>query len=1097
MADPRGKTQTDTIAQDEGAPLAARPRRRARIALWGLGGLGLGVAGLLAGAWIWRVDIVRALIERQLAASHLPARYRIEEVGAGRLVLSDVVLGDLARPDATARQVVVDIGTSGTTFSLASVMLDGLRLHGRWQDGRLSLGRLDPLLNSSSGPSGLPNVELVLRDAQGQVDSAAGTVTLLAQGAGYLRDGFSGRLSLRAPALHGQGCEGSASLDGEVTTARGLPRLTGPLDLAGLHCRNGHLALDTARIALDLRGDKGLDGGEALLDLEPAAVTTGRGTVRALSGHGRLTVRGGRLAAGWALAGQGVTLPGLVARQVLVEGRISGGADLTHAAAEGSFSGQGLAPDGATMATMERWQQSAQGTLAAPLIARLAQGLRQEGVASRLGGTWSMRRGSRGFSLVVPTLRWQGPRANLEGSRLMLTSGGITGNLALAGGDLPRMNVRVAPARGGQSADITVAPWQAGDAAITVPRLHLAQHDGRVEMEGQVLVSGAVPGGAVRDLALPLGGDWSAKGGLVLGRACAPVRFGGISAGALELSAGEVTLCPPETTPGAGRAMLAVNGQAIHWGVTTQAVVLAGTLSGEAVHLASGPLSVGERQADLRDLTLALGSGADTTRAHVDHITADLSGPVSGTVEGGVLTLAALPINIAAVNSPWRWADGALLMDGGSLTLADRTAPPLKGGVAPDALYEPLSGQDIHARLAGGVLSAQGVVHSLPGVPAPGQQPAYDDRVLGRVSLTQDLGKGSGTLDATITALTFDKRFQPENVSKLTMGMFADARGTLTGDAHIAWGGGKVTSSGHVSTDGFDFASAAGPVKGVKGAVTFSDLLGLVTAGEQHVAVGAINPGIEADNGDVVFALEPGHVLRVAKAQWPFLDGRMWMEPFSLRLGVSEERRFALDVEGISAARFLERMNMENLSATGTFDGHLPLVFDDKGGHVVGGSLTSRAPGGTVAYVGALTYKDLSPMANYAFKALRDLRYQGMRIDMNGDLAGELVSRVELRGISQGRAASRNIITRQIGRLPIQFNVNVRAPFYSLIGSVRSLYDASAVADPRSLGLVGADGKAAASGATTPGAATTRAPSDPSKTSATPGIQPSVSEPRP
>jgi hypothetical protein len=139
-----------------------------------------------------------------------------------------------------------------------------------------------------------------------------------------------------------------------------------------------------------------------------------------------------------------------------------------------------------------------------------------------------------------------------------------------------------------------------------------------------------------------------------------------------------------------------------------------------------------------------------------------------------------------------------------------------------------------------------------------------------------------------------------------------------------------------------------------------------------------------------------------------------------------------------------------------------------------------------VAYVGALTYKDLTPTANYAFKALRDMRYQGMRIDMNGDLAGELVSRVELRGISQGKNASRNIITKQIGRLPIQFNVNVRAPFYSLIGSVRSMYDPKAIADPRNLGLVGADGKAKP--------AVTITPSSPS---ATPGIQPSVSEHRP
>ncbi|MDE1915441.1 MAG: YdbH domain-containing protein [Sphingomonadales bacterium] len=1083
MVDPRGNIQTDEMAPLMGEEPDAMPeappraRRRRRMALWGLGGLGVAVVGMLGSAWIWRVDLVRALIEKQLEQAHLPARYRIEDVGAGRLVLADVVLGDPRHPDATARRVVVEIGASGTSFSLASLMLDGVRLHGRWQDGHLSLGRLDPLLTSSSGPSALPNVELDLRDAELGIDSAAGAVSLAASGSGHLRDGFAGKVLLRAPSLHGQGCEGSASLDGRLTTSKGRPHLSGPLDLSALHCRQTGLTVPAARLAVDALGDKGLDGGELLLDLAPAGVSAESLKVQALSGQGRLTVRAGRLAAGWTLAGKGVNLPGLAARSIGVEGRISGEMGLTHVAAEGSFSGEGVAPDNETMATMARWQASAQGTMVAPLIARLEDGLRREGLASRLTGTWSVRRGAHGFSLVIPTARWSGPRAHLEGSRLMVAGGGITGNLSLVGDDLPRMNIRVAPVRGGQSADITVAPWQADGAAITVPALRVARRDGRVEMAGQVLVSGAVPGGVVQDLDLPLVGDWSARGGLVLGRACAPVRFGGISAGSLVLKTGEVALCPAAALPGGGHAVLAVNGKAIHWGVTSQALALDGTLSGEALHLTSGPLLLGERQADLRDLSLALGSGGAVTRAHLDHVTADLTGPINGMIEGGVLSLAALPINISAVNSPWRWADGALLLDGGSLTLADRTAPALKGGVAPDAIYEPLSGRDIHARLENGVFSAQGQVRS-----------AGSDRGLGTVSLTQDLGSGNGRLDADVAALTFDKGLQPEDLSKLTRGMIADAAGTLSGDAHIAWKGGKVTSTGHLSSPGFDFASAAGPVRGVKGTVTFTDLLGLVTDGEQHVTVGSINPGIEADNGLVDFALQPGHVLHVAKAEWPFLDGRMWLEPFTLHLGVSEERRFNLDVQGISAARFLERMNMGNLSASGMFDGRLPLVFDDKGGHVVGGSLLSRAPGGTVAYVGALTYKNLSPMANYAFKALRDMRYQEMRIDMNGDLAGELVSRVELRGISQGRAASRNIVTRQIARLPIQFNVNVRAPFYSLIGSVRSLYDATAVADPRSVGLVGADGKPVKPA---------QAPAAPAASSSATGIQPSVSEPRP
>lgn len=1072
MADPRGNTQTDDMAEDEGSDPATRRRgrRRARVALWGLGGLGVVLGGVLAGAWIWRVDLVTSFIERQLAANKLPAHYRVVEVGAGRLVLADVALGDPAHPDATAGRVVVDIGASGTSFSLASVTLETVRVQGRWQDGHLSLGRLDPLLNSSSGSSGLPNVELVLRDAQARVDTAAGAILLTAQGAGHLRDGFAGRLSVRAPAIAAQGCEGSASLDGAISTTRGRPTLTGPLDLVALHCRGAGLDVPHARIAVEARGDKGLDGGEVSLDLSPAGFAASSAAARTVSGHAQVTMRGGRMAAGWTLNGHGVTMPGLAARDLTVEGRISGGSDLSHAAAEGSFNGAGVAPNQSTMATMARWHQSAQGTFAAPLIARLATGLQREGAASTLKGTWTMRRGKRGFSLVIPTAYWKGPRAHLEGSRLMLAAGGVTGNLALAGGDLPQINLRVAPIRGGQSAEVVVAPWSADGAAITVPTLHVAQHGGRIDLAGQVLVSGAVPGGTVRDLALPIAGDWSAKGGLVLGRACAPVRFGGITTASLELNAGSIDLCPPDAAPGEPRAVLAINGKAIHWGATTPGLILDGTLSGEALHVVSGPVSVGERLADARAMNFTLGTGADATRARLDHVTADLTGEPNGRIEGGAVMLAALPLDVTNVNSPWRWADGAATFEGGSLTLTDRMPPLPKGATPPDAMYEPLSARDVSAKLVNGVFSAQGQVRS-----------ASTDRVLGQVRLVHDLGRTRGTLDVGIDALAFGKGFQPEDLSKLTKGMIADAAGALSGDAHIAWANGKITSTGHVATDGFDFGSAAGPVKGLKGALTFTDLLGMVTAPAQHVTVAAINPGIEADNGDVTFALEPGHMLRVTRAEWPFLDGRMWLEPFTFRLGASEVRRFKLAVEGISAARFLERMDMQNLSATGIFDGGLPLVFDDKGGHVVGGSLIARAPGGTVAYVGALTYKDLTPMANYAFRALRDMRYQGMRIDMNGDIAGELVSRVELRGISQGKAASRNFITRQVSRLPIQFNVNVRAPFYSLIGSVRSLYDPKAIADPRSLGLVGADGKAA----------------KPVTPPATTGIQPSVSEPRP
>jgi hypothetical protein len=60
---------------------------------------------------------------------------------------------------------------------------------------------------------------------------------------------------------------------------------------------------------------------------------------------------------------------------------------------------------------------------------------------------------------------------------------------------------------------------------------------------------------------------------------------------------------------------------------------------------------------------------------------------------------------------------------------------------------------------------------------------------------------------------------------------------------------------------------------------------------------------------------------------------------------------------------------------------------------------------------------------------------------------------VSMKGLSQGKLASRNFLTRQVAKLPLQFNINLRAPFYQLIGSLRSLYDSSYVSDPRDVKL--------------------------------------------
>lgn len=80
--------------------------------------------------------------------------------------------------------------------------------------------------------------------------------------------------------------------------------------------------------------------------------------------------------------------------------------------------------------------------------------------------------------------------------------------------------------------------------------------------------------------------------------------------------------------------------------------------------------------------------------------------------------------------------------------------------------------------------------------------------------------------------------------------------------------------------------------------------------------------------------------------------------------------------------------------------------------------------------------------ANFAFQALRSIRFQEMRIGVNGKLDGEIITDVAFDGLQQGSLAKQNFITKQLAKIPIQFNVRIEAEFLQLISSIRGLYDA-------------------------------------------------------
>ena len=53
----------------------------------------------------------------------------------------------------------------------------------------------------------------------------------------------------------------------------------------------------------------------------------------------------------------------------------------------------------------------------------------------------------------------------------------------------------------------------------------------------------------------------------------------------------------------------------------------------------------------------------------------------------------------------------------------------------------------------------------------------------------------------------------------------------------------------------------------------------------------------------------------------------------------------------------------------------------------------------------------------------------------------EIITEVKFAGLQQGDTASKNFITKQLAKIPIEFNVRIQAPFMQLMSSAKAYYE--------------------------------------------------------
>ncbi|MBH2000187.1 MAG: YdbH domain-containing protein, partial [Sphingomonadaceae bacterium] len=261
-----------------------------------------------------------------------------------------------------------------------------------------------------------------------------------------------------------------------------------------------------------------------------------------------------------------------------------------------------------------------------------------------------------------------------------------------------------------------------------------------------------------------------------------------------------------------------------------------------------------------------------------------------------------------------------------------------------------------------------------------------------------------------------------------------------------------------------NLAAAFGPVEGLSGEIHFTDLINLVTAPGQEVRIASVNPGVEVREGVVRYRLEAGQKVRIEGGGWPFSGGQLVLLPTTMDFSADVDRYLTFRVIGLDAGAFIQAMELKNVSATGTFDGLMPLIFNAKGGRVSGGVLVARQQGmppllmpegvlptipcdparqsGVLSYVGPVSNEQLGAMGRMAFDALKDLQYKCLTILMDGALDGEMVTNVVFNGVNRGQIGGAPAgLARNFVGLPFIFNVRIAAPFRGLLGTAQSLID--------------------------------------------------------
>ena len=289
-------------------------------------------------------------------------------------------------------------------------------------------------------------------------------------------------------------------------------------------------------------------------------------------------------------------------------------------------------------------------------------------------------------------------------------------------------------------------------------------------------------------------------------------------------------------------------------------------------------------------------------------------------------------------------------------------------------------------------------------------------------------------VDGMITVTGRDLEFapgglQPTDLSERLRGYFTDTRGQLDAEARIAIDRGNLGGTADMTARDFSFQTLAlGRVDGVDGGVFFSDLLKLESPPGQTFQIASIDPGLPLSDGEIRFQMTGGGSAALESALWPFAGGVLAVEPTRWDIG-AQRRRLTVRADRIALGDLSELLQLPGFDAEGNVSGRFPIVFEPGAVRIENARLVADRNGGILRYsgdVGAEAGATNESVAT-AFAALENFEFTVLEIGANGDLLDDVVLTARLEGRNPD----------VLGGSPFNFNVSLDSKLGQLLNSAR------------------------------------------------------------